>query len=475
MRRLKIIIFTMLFSLLIQLCYSQYEVNIESGVSLTVMPKTCVTINGDIHNSGVFNLKSAQQGDASLISTGEIMGGGIYNIERYLSANMWHLISASITSATAGIFQDLWLRPYNEAENSFGAYIVPINTPMPVGQGFSVWTNNLDEIRTFTGTINHGALGDFPLQLTGSPGIATGWNLIGNPYPSAIDWNNPSWIKTNLGSTIYLWNQSNYATWNGITGTNQGSRYIAMGQGFFVQAASTNAYIGLNNNIRVHNDIEFRNNCDETDLIRVLVKGNNHSDETVIYLVNEADNQYDLIFDAAKLYGSPDAPQLYTIKQDNKLAINAINSISFLESKKIFFEAGVHSNYTISFSGGMTEIDNIFIKDLFTNNIFHEGEIYTFESSPGDNPERFEFLTVITEIEGEKVGSNISAWVYDNILYVNLPDEIKLKEIRIFSILGEITMTSTNNITYLNQLTRGIYLVEINTNNNREIRKIVVQ
>ena len=66
-----------------------------------------------------------------------------------------------------------------------------------------------------------------------------GWNLVGNPYPSTIDWDAATgWTKTGLDNTIYMRdNGSNpivYATFNGTTNafTNGGSRYIPLGQAF---------------------------------------------------------------------------------------------------------------------------------------------------------------------------------------------------------------------------------------------------
>jgi hypothetical protein len=67
-----------------------------------------------------------------------------------------------------------------------------------------------------------------------------GWNLVGNPFASTIDWNSAGITKTNLDSTVYRWNPEavNWSTYNSTTGvaTGQGSRFIESGAAFFVKA-----------------------------------------------------------------------------------------------------------------------------------------------------------------------------------------------------------------------------------------------
>ncbi len=115
---------------------------------------------------------------------------------------------------------------------------------------------------TATGTLNQGQVtvsdwytpGSANLAYTGSgTGAATnfavrGFNLVGNPYASTIDWELFNTVSTttgiyghNVGTTIYEMDPAteNYDVYQvGGVYTNHGRRTIASGQGFFVLATS---------------------------------------------------------------------------------------------------------------------------------------------------------------------------------------------------------------------------------------------
>lgn len=72
-----------------------------------------------------------------------------------------------------------------------------------------------------------------------------GWNLVGNPYASTVNWDeNSGWARTGLDDAIYVWSDSAsggtgaYLSWNGVSGT-LGSGKISPMQGFWVKANNT--------------------------------------------------------------------------------------------------------------------------------------------------------------------------------------------------------------------------------------------
>jgi len=122
----------------------------------------------------------------------------------------------------------------------------------------------VSDTTTTTGTLNQGQVivhdwytpASANLGYTGSGTNTTttnyavrGFNLVGNPYASSIDWEqyNTSTTTTgiyanNVGNTIYELNPAtnNYDTYQkGGAHTNHGTKTIASGQGFFVLAANS--------------------------------------------------------------------------------------------------------------------------------------------------------------------------------------------------------------------------------------------
>lgn len=105
------------------------------------------------------------------------------------------------------------------------------------------------------------------LAYTGSGGggnsAVRGFNMIGNPYPCAIDWlqfysGSNGNVRTNLSTTIWEFNPvtyqyDTYTATSSTTGTGTGhaSRYIASGQGFIVQGTNTNPALTISEYAKV--------------------------------------------------------------------------------------------------------------------------------------------------------------------------------------------------------------------------------
>ena len=86
-----------------------------------------------------------------------------------------------------------------------------------------------------------------------------GFNLLGNPYPSNIDWdtfhtggsNATGIYGLNIDSTVYMLdpiskNYGAYIAGNGQIGTNNATNVIPSGEGFFVRATNTNPKVIFN-------------------------------------------------------------------------------------------------------------------------------------------------------------------------------------------------------------------------------------
>jgi hypothetical protein len=450
------------------------NIDINNSSTITISDGGCLTVAENITNNGNININSSSSGEGSLIVNGSLSGSGTYNVERYLSGSQWHLVSSPITAGTSGVFEDIWLRPYNESTNTFGDYITPTTTPMPTGQGFSVWAD-ANETRTFTGTINHGTVGPLSVQLTGAAGENTGWNLMGNPYPSAIDWNAASgWTKINLNNSVYVWNSTVYASFVAGVGNNGGSRYIAPGQGFFVQANAASASLTMTNDVRVHNSVNFlKETSDPDNVIRIQLSANGYSDETVI-AIREADSYaFDPMADAWKLTGSSDAPQMYILKDDlSDLSIASFNDLMDIEGKALYMNYAQDGQHSISWSHTLTTAHTPVLFDQMTGNIITEGTNYQFDASNSDMPERFIFTQNPVGIQDNI--STLNVWEYNNILFVN-NSNMNDNQVQIFNIQGVKIFKGTGNEFDLNHLAPAMYIVKVKSGEHAKTQKIVIK
>ena len=119
---------------------------------------------------------------------------------------------------------------------------------MTVGSGYLV-AYPADLTKAFTGALNDGAISP---ALTYTLAGSSGWNLVGNPYPSAIDWDMVS-SMTGLDNAVYVWDNANqnYKEWVAGVGDLTDGIIPAM-QGFFVKANAASPTLTFQNSQRVH-------------------------------------------------------------------------------------------------------------------------------------------------------------------------------------------------------------------------------
>lgn len=78
---------------------------------------------------------------------------------------------------------------------------------------------------------------NIPVQNSGRSKTNNGINLIGNPYPSVIDWNLIQKSNIDSGYMVYKNSNQSYVGWNGVTGS--AGQYISAYQGFLVKCTNS--------------------------------------------------------------------------------------------------------------------------------------------------------------------------------------------------------------------------------------------
>jgi hypothetical protein len=192
--------------------------------------------------------------------------------------------------------------------------------------------------------------------------------------PSTIDWNaSNGWTKTNLDATIYSADNGNaalqYATWNGTTGTNGGSRFIAMGQGFWVKAYAASPSLSTNENTKVAGtQTTFFREGAINNMLRITMTNGTTRDEAVIHFREDATAGFDVSADAWKL--SNQLFNLSTLSNDNKkLAINSWSALLCDTSVKLSVTEAGNGTYSLNFTNldSFTNDIQLVLNDAFTS------------------------------------------------------------------------------------------------------------
>lgn len=475
--------------ILLVMCVAASTLLIAQGIH--VEPKSCIKVESgttlDV-SVGDLILKSDATGDASLIDLGNVSytGSGKAKVERYLTNGKWHMISAPVSEAVSGMFAGNYLQYHNESTNAY-TDIIPLNTPLNIMQGYALWT--VDEQPTtkeFSGTSNTGSLS---FDFTKSEGDGFGWNLVGNPYPSVLDWDEVT-IPTQLNGTIWLFDPTvgtngtyKYYIKDGGT-ANTTSQYIPSGQGFFVRATAGGT-LTFGDNARVHGGGQtFYKAAETNQMLLIRATGNGITTQTAIRFNPEATQQADRLYDVFKIMtSSPDVPNVYTQIGNEKMAINTLPRVSDNEIVPIYFEAGMDGTYVFDAS----EIESlnpevpVFLEDVaadyFQN--LRTNPQYSFAHTSGAVKDFKIHFKDVTGIETPET-LHVACYLSHGVLYVNFAEQEITNMpggamLSVYSVTGQQLLQAKITQAFSNipfSESQAVYIVWINTNNKNFSTKI---
>ncbi|PCI96942.1 MAG: hypothetical protein COB15_08770 [Flavobacteriales bacterium] len=342
------------------------EIDNSSGVNIVSgnwsIKGTLSLISGTLSTNDSIILVSDNSGTANIssIPLGADIAGKVY-VQRYINAGStnWHFFSSPVVNGdlsgwdddliTSGIpgsdypnwpsAANPWASIYYYDETVIGnvdsGFVVPasMSSIIGTGQGYWVWCGDtITGTQPFTidtyGPINKGNI-NMPVSYTNSGNSDDdGWNMVGNPYPSTIDWNDANWVKTNIDDAVYVYDPDNlqYASYVGGVPNNGGTPYIASSQAFWVKANAGSPVLTAKEGVKSIVDSTFFKQGGIPFNINVL-KGQ-YNDQVSFKVNAAATMNYDPQYDAYKFYSaSTDVPSICAISDDNNdLSINSFNS-----------------------------------------------------------------------------------------------------------------------------------------------------
>lgn len=433
---------------------------IESGKTITVNNAVAVA------STATMTLESNDSSQSgSLVQTNDTdTNSGIISYERTTTP----ILSTDYTYWSSPVFdQTLLLVSPNTSLNRFYFFNSEINNwerisspstyKMIVGKGYiflgpTNYTVPTLYKATFIGKPNNGK-NEIPLILKIGALNGRTYNLIGNPYPSALDadkfldenylvldgtiyfWTHNTSMQlasaftdpTKAGSGTYAYTSDDYASYNKTGGTSATSGIglaatsgvlttknatipngkIAAGQAFFAtRIAEGNAK--FNNAMRlkggvsgVNNSQFFRTSDSKKTAVNTIEKNRIWLDltndkgafkQTLVGYIEGASNDYDSRYDGLSMNGNKYL-DFYSINQDKNFVIQG-RALPFDENDEVSlgFKTNISGDFTINIdqADGLLTNQAVFIEDMETNTIFDlRNGNYTFNTELGIFNDRF--------------------------------------------------------------------------------------
>ncbi len=333
---------------------------------------------------------------------------------------------------------------------------------MQLGHGYAVRGGaNQTETIDFAGNFNNGAI-TVPLATDGTDFS----NLVGNPYPSAINADNL--ISNNTIGAVYIWTHESGAT-SGVyddddyiecvIGTctdlnNAGNTpsayqgFIASGQGFFVTATAA-GNLTFNNAMRVTgNNDQFRSTDDQKLWLNMTTE-QGYDKQTVLTFTENGTADFDTKYEA-EVFSNDFGLSFYSFNAlEDKLSINDTGLLTNDRTIPLGFviNAEVIDGATISIAHSQNlEDTNVYLIDNLLN-VTHDLKVSDYQISvteTGEVNNRFEIV-----FNRDPLSTNDDIITNDTLVVsnqnetqikVNMLDGSIITNLKAFDVLGKLVI-----------------------------------
>jgi hypothetical protein len=484
---------------------------IEPLANLTVKEGGLLTVDELL----VINSSSTNH-SGSLINHGSVTGSVSYN--RHMNATNYHYFSSPVVSSTFPTLNTVWA--YNEVSGNWD-----ITTTCKSGVGYTIETGN--DLLNFTGSLVSeepieidvtspyndiiGISDDYNDRLwvdeSGHSGTARsldkygagGWNLLGNPYTSAMQAAN--FVSTNSTQfdpnyvAIYLWDGSAYYYIGNSTGWGTGrpgdEKHIQVGQGFFVLAMNDYSSFTFSKSMQDYDtEVSLLKSAKIEDRwpgLQLKVKNGNNENVTTVVFNEEMTVGLDPGYDVGLMASGSDVEIYTALLQDNGVNF-ARQALPIIEFDKNVIPVGVDTEIggKVTFSAEIEQVRNFkFILEdrgtgFYTDLQFNH---YTV-TLPAKTYGTGRFFIHISESRGKGPRTkqsnllNVRMWASQNHR-VNIEGSISDKATcQVYNIRGQIIFEtnltdSGYNTFYMPQDVKGVHLVKVMDAGKVSTKKVV--
>lgn len=399
--------------------------------------------DADGAGSGAFTIKSTainSDGRIAALATPANLTGNL-NVERFVNGpGDWRYVAVPVIGANLGMFKNTFPVTGNYSDPSpagvdnvivssaasvyrydatvpnwvgIGAGGTVASTTLTNGVGYSAYTYLTGNgTATFTGTAGKGNI---------NTTISSGqFNLMGNPYPSAIDWDNIT--LTGLSSTLSVrTGNGTFATYvQGGPATNPPfvgwAGEIASGQSFWINSTSATTF-SLTESTKTAGTNQFVRTSPIEDYIRITLMQGSERDETIIMFRDDATEGLDPQYDAIKRDNAIFDLAIVASDSSQDFTISTVPLVECERSYRLNVTDAAPGSYQL----GFTDLENflldytITLYDHFTNTNFsvQNQSYYSFEvtsDSTSFGSQRFEIVFTKPQID---INRNFNQYVVD--------------------------------------------------------------
>lgn len=414
-----------------------------------------------------------------------------------------------------------WLYTYVSSDGSYADWLqIDENTPLNPVQGFTMkgtGTASSDQNYVFYGEPNNG---DYTFNINGGESA-----LLGNPYPSALDADQFLTDNSSVVDALYFWvdggSTSHYLTEylggygvKNLTGGTPPSvaspliygigtagsvtsptQYVAVGQGFFVQASS-NGTIQFNNAQRAYKTESstetnfYRQNDNTSDLKKYIRIGYEnpegfHRQLLLGFLPNTVANlDYNMGYDA-KMFDLRDDDVYFIIENNDNLqyVIQGVGEFGSQMEFPLGIKISELGNHKITIDALENFSQPVYLRDNDTNTEIDLTESdYEFSLPIGVYNNRFVIaFEALNTLQVDDNSLKTLHVFYDGLESIVIKNDknIHIDRIEIYNTLGQLVLEKQNNLNNNNTITipfahpNGIYIVDVKSENSQKSTKIL--
>ncbi len=516
--------------------FESQNLTINAGGTLTVNSGGYITVNGQIINNNTADSSFSVEHNGNLLQNGNAQNTGNVTVKKQavipkMGYNYW---SSPVSGQNLYQFSDgynqasttgngtPWNRfyVYNEANDYFVTSIandITLNSSsvFQPARGYAIRGKNsfpttitsstLPSNFQFVGTPQNGDINSYNLKWTDAK---HGYNMVGNPYPSNISFDDLfAQNSSKIYGIAYFWTNNdgnvisqqsngysgnNYAICTSTGGTSatyfgynnkKPNGNISVGQGFIIQAkeAGKNQPLVFKNSMRNPNTANYYNKGGQKNRFWLEFKSpTDVNNEILIGYIQNATNGFDNDYDADQLTIGSDS--FWSVLDNHKLAIQA-KGVEFSndDNAKLGFKASVSGNYTISLTdreGIFTSEQTVYIKDKYLSKSFNISEApYTFYTNSGQYEDRFEVIYKPFETLATDNAAKNGILVYKDNQNFIVKSENNLDEVSVYDSIGRLIFTTKNAkkevLINKTNLPEGMYIIKVISKNTTMTKKVL--